>query len=967
MLSQMTGLLNALQVLAGSEKSGDGRTEGTGFEEVFLSLEAESAATDAEAGEDGAQDGDPAVEVEATSDTDETVPKRDTVEDDVRQRPEPIFAEDDTAPRNLAESARPSPPGASVDGREANPTTVHSAAKSAPETAPASDTWDAGVAAAIPQAFQDETSQLLGQERKQQMPAHYSGPSKPALGTREREGAQNGRPVSIKPEKTSSEPSAAGNARAQYAAAKNISHRLADNAVAEPTSENRVIARGERVMLPASSDTPRDVSLPMSSTLGSSGRSDRMTPAKDRVKNDPISLGRTASAHEDLQAAGALPNATGSGRSELSAPVRKTAPSSEGAALRDRTVSTPAVPESASLQRPGPGNHAASPEYIPPETGKTVLPVREPGSARAENSGDDGLGGPIVAREARRSRGQGSFKATGQRTPDATESTVPARTFARAPAPQETGRSGQEGPAVSRHAPETPGSSRLNVKRPTEPPQAERARTRGEVANTISVRDATAASASERAREVFRLSEGRGAEPVMFEPALRSLPAARQHSADAQRPAVAREVRPPVDGAGRNAIDIAANSVPNSAPQAVSAKQPGTIIDGRFVVTDPESPVSDGESLEASGQGPAVPRWAFHGRVKGAPRMTGSGAGVLEETAARTERAIATGRSEPIMADRRVGGMSETSVESNSLAPASAVSPISDVPSYVTQASVRPAPRHELLEQRSNHPDGPSVRLEPVPEHRTERIGAVESRAATPPTAADTLKSKVEPLERAEFSTPAPEKSSRRQAEAAEPRPVQTVEPRPVPQRTASESANPQTSVPVASVLSPVLDENAPLRGESPLGASIADVQLSAPSVAAQTTAVPPRQENALPIVRQLVEAMSGNTGDETIELKLNPEELGHLRFRMVQGEQGLALTISAERPETLDLLRRHVDQLARHLSELGYDSASFNFGEEQSGHHGRGTTPGGQAAMAEPATVSPPPPAASGGLDIRL
>ncbi|MCR8549496.1 flagellar hook-length control protein FliK [Salipiger sp. P9] len=174
------------------------------------------------------------------------------------------------------------------------------------------------------------------------------------------------------------------------------------------------------------------------------------------------------------------------------------------------------------------------------------------------------------------------------------------------------------------------------------------------------------------------------------------------------------------------------------------------------------------------------------------------------------------------------------------------------------------------------------------------------------------------------------------------------------------------------SVLSPVLDDSEPLTKEGTLGGLPGDARSTPAPIAAQPIALPARSETAASVLSQLSDAVAGTRlqADELIEVKLNPEELGHVRFRMGQGEHGLMLTITAERPETLDLLRRHVDQLARYLADMGHGSASFSFGERGSG--GRtGPDPGQRQEIgpALPADPSPPPvpAAASGGLDIRL
>ena len=71
---------------------------------------------------------------------------------------------------------------------------------------------------------------------------------------------------------------------------------------------------------------------------------------------------------------------------------------------------------------------------------------------------------------------------------------------------------------------------------------------------------------------------------------------------------------------------------------------------------------------------------------------------------------------------------------------------------------------------------------------------------------------------------------------------------------------------------------------------------------------------------------MTGQAGRVT-EIALNPEELGRVRLRMTSVDQSITLQILAERPETNDLLRRHIEVLAQEFRALGYDSISFSFG----------------------------------------
>lgn len=113
------------------------------------------------------------------------------------------------------------------------------------------------------------------------------------------------------------------------------------------------------------------------------------------------------------------------------------------------------------------------------------------------------------------------------------------------------------------------------------------------------------------------------------------------------------------------------------------------------------------------------------------------------------------------------------------------------------------------------------------------------------------------------------------------------------------------------------------------------------------------------------------------IELRLYPEELGRLRLSFDVSEQNMVVTIFAERAETTDLMRRHVEQLAREMQSLGYKEVSFRFdGDPASTGTGTGDgnrdTPASGAAPHETVetTHAAPealPAAAGAGLDLRI
>lgn len=92
-----------------------------------------------------------------------------------------------------------------------------------------------------------------------------------------------------------------------------------------------------------------------------------------------------------------------------------------------------------------------------------------------------------------------------------------------------------------------------------------------------------------------------------------------------------------------------------------------------------------------------------------------------------------------------------------------------------------------------------------------------------------------------------------------------------------------------------------------------------------------PRLASELPrlIATQLADAVRSNP-DKPIELTLNPEELGRVRMSFQTEAASLNVILQVERPETLDLMRRHIEQLAQEMHELGYDKVSFSFQQQR-------------------------------------
>ncbi len=89
---------------------------------------------------------------------------------------------------------------------------------------------------------------------------------------------------------------------------------------------------------------------------------------------------------------------------------------------------------------------------------------------------------------------------------------------------------------------------------------------------------------------------------------------------------------------------------------------------------------------------------------------------------------------------------------------------------------------------------------------------------------------------------------------------------------------------------------------------------------------MPEARQIARQVAEQFVSSVNRTTSGQ-VTIQMAPAELGRVDISMQPREQGMALLIAAERPETLELLRRHVDLLAEDLRALGWSDLSFQFG----------------------------------------
>jgi len=145
------------------------------------------------------------------------------------------------------------------------------------------------------------------------------------------------------------------------------------------------------------------------------------------------------------------------------------------------------------------------------------------------------------------------------------------------------------------------------------------------------------------------------------------------------------------------------------------------------------------------------------------------------------------------------------------------------------------------------------------------------------------------------------------------------------------------------------------------------DIQAPAP-----TTLTPQASEvqSARSIAQQMMVSVQQGADGQS-DIRLNPKELGHLRMQIAFSENAISMHITAERTETSDLMRRHIETLAAEFRELGYSSINFSFSEQgqpQDGASGQGDTPdiNIEHQSSDPTTLQATL-AVEDGLDLRL
>ncbi len=141
-------------------------------------------------------------------------------------------------------------------------------------------------------------------------------------------------------------------------------------------------------------------------------------------------------------------------------------------------------------------------------------------------------------------------------------------------------------------------------------------------------------------------------------------------------------------------------------------------------------------------------------------------------------------------------------------------------------------------------------------------------------------------------------------------------------------------------------------------------------AMSAGTASLPHQRELAHHVSAQMAVAVHTSESGET-EITLQPEELGKVKLSMTVTDHGVQIVIAAERSDTGDLMRRHLEVLEQEFRDLGYASVDFGFSSDQQSDHTPQQTQGDPEAEQQQANTKtvfvPTMMQSDGRMDIRL
>ena len=172
-----------------------------------------------------------------------------------------------------------------------------------------------------------------------------------------------------------------------------------------------------------------------------------------------------------------------------------------------------------------------------------------------------------------------------------------------------------------------------------------------------------------------------------------------------------------------------------------------------------------------------------------------------------------------------------------------------------------------------------------------------------------------------------------------------------------------------APSLPPLFDPTLAETGDAEL-----QVNIRVERQAFETLAITQQSQRATaPLAAQIASQIQSQITQKTqqvIELRLDPPELGRVVIQLSANDQVVIAQISADRPETIDLMRRHAELLASTLEKAGFAQANLSFqqGTPQQDKHEFGEASLSLTNEPEDAIMQTTPlPIIDGRLDIRL
>lgn len=159
-----------------------------------------------------------------------------------------------------------------------------------------------------------------------------------------------------------------------------------------------------------------------------------------------------------------------------------------------------------------------------------------------------------------------------------------------------------------------------------------------------------------------------------------------------------------------------------------------------------------------------------------------------------------------------------------------------------------------------------------------------------------------------------------------------------------------------------------------PVGQSVAP---GTSAGAAPGAPLPPSTGLAQSVAQQILGGLPrpiSDMGSGAVEIALDPPELGRVRLSLLEVAGVMTLSITAERPETADIMRRHLDLLAQEFSREGLGAPHVQIGGEAAQDRGQRQAPsapdtsiGSGDAPRQPADDIPQTIARDRALDLRI